>query len=86
MDNFRLGSDPGKLFPYQLMLDHFGKFGKFGLIITMAFLPMVMKADITTDPNIDGLRDDDTKNVQSTKQLNKLLRDIVTDMVQLKYI
>lgn len=65
---FRLGSDPDKLFPFELMLKQFRKIGKFGLIMKMA------ESEIGTNPN------------ESTKKLNKRLKDVVIDMVRLEYI
>ncbi|XP_055296577.1 uncharacterized protein LOC129565586 [Sitodiplosis mosellana] len=40
----RLGSDPEKLFPFAVMLEHFRKYAKFGLVLSTVLLPM-----ITTD-------------------------------------
>lgn len=39
----RLGSDPDKLFSYEMMLEEFRKFGRFGLIIASAALPVTLK-------------------------------------------
>lgn len=92
---FRLGSDPDKLFPYELMLEHFRKFAKFGLVLANCLLPMIT-ADDRNGINIDELCDEinsgkevDTKvfiSEQSEKKLNKRLRDVVVDMVRLEYI
>lgn len=93
--NFRLGSDPDKLFPYSLMLDHLHQFGCFGLIMATVLLPM-MTADGSNAIDMDKISDD-LKNGgemdatvfisnKSVTELNKRLRDVIVDMVRLEYI
>lgn len=36
-----MGSDANRLFPFHLMQEHFRKFGKFGLIMATALLPII---------------------------------------------
>lgn len=92
---FRLGSDPEKLFPRELMLEHFRKFARFGLILASMLLPM-----ITTEQgngiNLDELAEDVEKgkkfeeNVfvseKSRNKFNERMRDVIIDMVRLNYI
>lgn len=97
----RLGSDPEALFPFDLMQEHFRKFGKFGLILAAMLLPM-----ITADPDFgvnldefadqvsdykDGkaeldMKDNPFLSEKSKMKLNKRLRGVAIDMVRLGYI
>lgn len=90
-----MGSDPEKHFPYALMLEHFRKFGKFGLILSTVVLPM-MTADDGNGINLDEI----AENMKNGKEIdNNLfisensrskfltrLRDVVADMARLGYI
>lgn len=90
-----MGSDPSKLFPWELMLEHFHKFAKFGLVLSIMLLPM-----ITTEQgngvNLDELAEDVEKgkhfedNVfiseKSRNKFNERMRDVFIDMVRLEYI
>lgn len=92
---YRLGSDPEKLFPYTLMLEHFKKFAKFGLILSTALLPMMTSED-GHGIDIDEIAEDvkngkemDTNVFISEKSRNKFntrMRGVVSDMVKLGYI
>lgn len=93
--NRRLGSDPATVFPYEVMLEHFQKFGKFGLIMAMMVVPMMLSEDGIADDLDefaeqvkDGLELDISTYVSEKSQpmLHQRLRDIVIDMAQLKYI
>lgn len=93
--NFRLGSDPEKLFPYTLMLEHFQKFAKFGLILSTALLPMMTSEDghcIDIDEIAEEFQngkeiDSDTFiSEKSRNKFNTRLRGVVCDMVRLGYI
>lgn len=90
-----MGSDPEKLFPYELMLKHFRKFAKFGLVLAIAMLPMIT-AESGTGINIDELCDD-MKNgkemdmdvfttEKSVKKFHERLRGVIIDMDRLEYI
>lgn len=92
----RLGSDPEKLFPYTLMLDHFRKFAKFGLILSTALLPIITSED-GHGIDIDGIsecvqnvKENSTADVliseKSRNKYNTRLRGVVSDMVRLGYI
>lgn len=90
-----MGSDPEKLFPFSLMLDHFQKFAKFGLILSTVLLPM-MTSDDGNGIDLDKIAEDvqNGKEVDkdafisenSRKKFNKRLRGVVIDMVRLGYI
>lgn len=92
---FRLGSDPEKLFPYSLMLEHFHKLAHFGLILSTVLLPM-MTAESGNAIDLDKICDDLKNGTEldanvfisnkSLTKLNKRLRDVVFDMVRLEYI
>lgn len=92
---FRLGSDPEKLFPFDLMQQHFRKFARYGLLMATGLLPMIT-ADSGNVVNLDNFFEDinNGKEVDSSvfvsdasrKRLNKRLRDVVVDMVRLNYI
>lgn len=90
-----MGSDPEKLFPYELMLDHLRKFSRNSLIVASLLLPLI----ITEDGNQGDLngqckqfedpREDianGMKSLEPPSKLDKRLRDIVIDMVRLEYI
>lgn len=38
----RLGSDPEKLFPFEMLMEHFRTFGKFGLYIYATLLLLLI--------------------------------------------
>lgn len=77
------------------MMEHFRKFGKFGLILSTVVLPMIT-SDIGCGLDFDGMNDDapdgeatdsnDFISEKSRQKLNKRLRDVISDMVQLEYI
>ncbi|XP_037028754.1 uncharacterized protein LOC119068987 [Bradysia coprophila] len=91
----KLGSDPDELFPYGVMLEHFKKFGKFGLFISAMLLPMIT-SEQGNGINLDVLADrfengsSDNQNIfitdRSRENFNKRMRDVVTDMERLNYI
>lgn len=91
----RLGSNPDKLFPFNLMQEHLHKVGSFGLLMAMNVLPIIT-ADSGNVVDIDELMDkfkdgeEFDGNVfvsqESQKRLTKRLRDVVIDMVRLNYI
>lgn len=93
--NFRLGSDPDELFPYKTMLEHFRKFGKFGLVLAAVLLPVITQ-EKGTAVNLDDLSTDIKNGAEldaslfmtdsSAKKCNKRLRDVVIDMDRLGYI
>lgn len=92
-----MGSDPEKLFPYEKMLDHLHKFGRFGLVLSTVLLPMIT-SDIGNGVDYDALADAATKGQDTTansddfvsdtshKRLMERLRDVIIDMVRLEYI
>lgn len=78
------------------MLEHFRKFGKFGLVLATILLPLLTK-DGGQDIDLDGISDavksgevDLNTNMfmtdSSTKRFNKRLREVVIDMARLEYI
>lgn len=92
--HFRLGSDPEKLFPFDLMLKHLQKCAKYGFIMSTVLLPVLTSE---SDYGLDF--DEIAESVESGKpisnilitdstfkELNQRLRDIVDDMVRLNYI
>lgn len=91
----RLGSDPEKLFPYDLMLEHFRKFARFGLILANLLLP-VMTTESGNGANLDQVAEQykagepSTKNIfitdKTRDKFEKRLRDVVVDLVRLEYI
>lgn len=93
--HFRLGSDPEVLFPYKTMLEHFRKFGKYGLIMATVVLPMITQ-DKGTKVDLDCISDDIKNGSEfdssafmtdsSTQRFNKRMRDVVIDMNRLGYI
>lgn len=91
----RLGSDPDKLFPYSMMLEHLHELGRFGLIMATVLLPM-MTADGGNAIDLDKISDDLKNGAEmdaavfisnnSKAKLHKRLRDVIVDMVRLEYI
>ena len=94
--NYRIGSDPEKLFPYETMQEHFRKFGRYGLILAAALLPMITteegnKIDLDEAANdVANNQDSDVfENLISEKsrnKFNKRMRDVVIDMIRLGYV
>lgn len=91
----RLGSDPEKLFPYTLMLEHLRQCAKYGFILSTVILPVITtETEYTLD--LDELGECaengtlESGNMliseRSLKTMHKRLRDIVADMVRLGYI
>lgn len=95
IENSRLGSDPTKLFPYDAMLEHLHKFGKFGMVMATMLLPIITSEEGKT-PDLDELangmsekRDIDVNifmTDNSKDEFNKRVRDVVIDMVRLDYL
>lgn len=88
-------SDPEKLFPYKLMLEHFQKFAKFGLLLAMMLLPMLTMEPgngINLDENAERFQNGEEHNEnifitpQSCSKFNKRMREVIIDMIQLGYI
>lgn len=95
---FRLGSDPEKLFPFEMLMEHFHKFGKFGLILAAALLPLIT-ADKGQELNLDDMSEqfssyDGTSEIpenpfvsnDSKVRFNERMRGVALDMVRLGYI
>lgn len=93
--NFRLGSNPEKLFPFNLMQEHLHRFGKFGFILATVLLPL-LGIEKGNGLNIDGMADNtgnhkdsqifDTFYSNSKNKFNLRLRDVAIDMIQLGYV
>lgn len=91
----RLGSDPNKLFPYELMLEHFQKYAKFGLILATVLLPM-LTSDSGSGIDLDEVAGDVQNGKEmdanmfisneSQKRFNRRLKEVIVDMVRLEYI
>lgn len=92
---FRLGSDPDKIFPYDLMMEHFRKYGKLSLIYAVAMLP-VITAEKEKNLNMDDLASDladgggfsldSLMSEESKIKFHQRLRDVIVDMDRLGYI
>lgn len=93
--NYRLGSDPSKLFPYDVMLEHLHKFGKFGMVMATMLLPLITLEEGIT-PDLDEVANGFAENREldlnifitdnSKDEFNKRVRDVVIDMVRLDYL
>lgn len=70
--NFRLGSNPEKIFPYRTLHDQLRRYGKYGLACASFALP-IFTNEIEKAPEF-------------SKALNKRFRDIVADSYRLGYI
>lgn len=91
-----MGSDPEKLFPFALMMDHFRKFAKYGLIMATAVLPIITMErgnglDLDEVANIVENHEtldifDEVISENSRSEFNRRLRDVVIDMIRLEYI
>ncbi|XP_031627331.1 uncharacterized protein LOC116343428 [Contarinia nasturtii] len=91
----RLGSNPDKLFPFTMLLEHCRKFAKFGLILSTALLP-IMTSDDGNQINFDELAEDVKRGKEldenlfatanSRNEYYARLRDVVIDMIELEYI
>lgn len=85
-----MGSDPLKLFPYDVMLEHFQKFGKFGLVMATMLLPR-LTCEERSSPDLDEIFEKGEMNGSifitndSTDTFNKQFRDLIVDMIRLNY-
>lgn len=91
--HLRLGSDPVKLFPYEMMLEHLHKFGKFGLILaTLLVRLFTLNVSLQLDEHIDA--NDEKRTAEMIKSISQKsrenymdrMRGIIIDMVELEYI
>lgn len=94
-----MGSNPEKLFSYELMSQHLRKFGKFGLIMASTLLPTIT-SDFESEMNLDDTSSNETCNNEELPNLinhplvsksslirfNKRVRDVAIDMVRLEYV
>lgn len=92
---FRLGSDPEKLFPFTMMQEHLRKCAKYGFILSTVVLPVIttereftLNLDEIGECAENGTLESDNMLIseRSLKKMNKRLRDIVADMMRLEYI
>lgn len=90
-----MGSDPKKLFPYELLMEHLRKFGKFGLIMATMLLPIItaesgIGIDLDDLANqIEGNSESMTDNflsMPSQAEFGERLRGVCVDMLRLEYI
>lgn len=92
---FRLGSDPERIFPRDLMMEHLRKYGKLGLIYATVVLPIII-SEKEKKLNIDELASqykegkafsfDAILSEKSKIKRHQRLRDVVIDMVRLGYV
>lgn len=95
---YRLGSDPEKLFPYTMMLDHMNKFARYGLILASTTSPVLLSpAGIRSNLDWDEMAENFMRSQEipanlykltdeATIKLNKHFRDVAVDMIRLKYL
>lgn len=92
---FRLGSDPQKLFPIAMMHEHLRKCARYGFILATVILPILTtEKEFTLDFDVlgecaeNGTLEPGNMLVseRSQKKMYKRLRDIVDDMMRLGYI
>lgn len=90
-----MGSDPEKLYPFELMLKQFSKCGQFGLVLSTTLLPMITSEDgngIDIDEIAEVIQNgkqvdqDVFISENSRKKFLTRLREVVIDMVRLGYI
>lgn len=92
--NFRLGSDPEKLFPYAMFQRHLQRHARVCLIYAHMLVSKICSLD---QKNWDEIAENYMHNQEipnsffhqndtSLKEINKRLRDIVIDMIRLGYI
>lgn len=92
--DFRLGSDPDKLFSYEMMHEHFQKFAKFGILVASMILPILtLDADASIDlddlaENLESGQDINAENPFCSNQLvfYRKMQDVIVDMDRLGYI
>lgn len=78
-----------------MMLEHFRRFAKFGLLLATMLLPM-LTTEQGNGVNLDEIAEGVAKGEQydenvfiserSRSKFNKRLRDVVVDMARLEYI
>lgn len=85
-----MGSDPQKLFPYKALLDQFQRFGVYAAFVGLVLLP-VNYADRDSMPGVNGFSTDDHAKIflipeKSKKAYNRLVVDMLDDMIRFGYI
>lgn len=90
-----MGSDPDKVFSYDLMMEHFRKYGKIGLIYAATMLP-ILTADEGKQLNLDDVANQcndggelsfaSILTEESKIKYHQRLRDVIVDMVRLEYV
>ncbi|CAG9802882.1 unnamed protein product [Chironomus riparius] len=79
----RLGSDPEQLFPREAFESHLKKFGKFGLIMAMAVLPL-FTSDVDDIPDMEELAEK-IKRIGADEEVDKSAFNITTDKTYDRY-
>lgn len=90
----RLGSDPSVLFPRSAFDEQIKKYAIFGLVMGLLVIPTITTKSEDV-PDLDDLSEKmAAQDVESTRQAfenkrpesRKRIRDLVIDMIQLKYL
>lgn len=91
----RLGSDPQKVFSYEVMKEEFKKFGSYGIFVGSILVPL-LNTDIETMPDFDFIAEHaETMNVseymfpiseEARPEFNKRIVGLFDDMAQFGYI
>lgn len=95
ISQFRLGSNPEKLFPYEALLDQLQKFGNYATFVGTLLLPMTL-GDIGTFPDLNDLaenRNSDSNHDDiflisddSKQEYNQRVTEMFDDMARFGYI
>lgn len=89
-----MGSDPEKLFPRSALDEHLIKFGKFGFIMAMLLMPIVL-SQAEDVPDLDELSQQMESRSEvkghfssedTVNRFNSRMREVIVDMVKLGYI
>lgn len=90
----RLGSDPERVFSFEIMQNHLRKYAKFGLMVASMVLP-ILTSNVDNKFDLNKVAEDfqNGKSTHSNSPFNlnnltfgKRMRDVIIDMVQLGYI
>lgn len=89
-----MGSNPEKIFPHEMMLEHLRKFAKLGIIIaSIVLISMTSEPDtvISLDDvsgDLERINSDSNPFItdRSVIEFQKRMRDVIADMNRLGYI
>lgn len=80
-----MGSEPQKLFPFEVLLDQFKKFGIYAAFAGAVLLPIFV-SDLETMPDFDENPSEFTISDELKPEFHKRIVDMIDDMARFDYI